>query len=149
MVSFACAQDECLNGRSIEYPGAHSRSAVSAYAEIHKKADALAHFCMGTVYQKRDMLKEALQEYGKALALDPGSASILLRVGMIQMSQKAFAQAQKTLQQAVTLDPDLYLGHVLLATVYYAQEKIESAIEEYKRAIHSDPDKLSPYLSLG
>jgi putative PEP-CTERM system TPR-repeat lipoprotein len=141
--------DEFLNGQTIEFPKSNSSNKISAYAEIDGKADVFAHYCAGAIYQKSDRTEEALVEFNSALAIEPDSSFVLLRVGMIQLSQKKFSEARKSLTKAVEVDPSLHHAYTLLASVYYTEGDVEAAIGQYEMAIKADPEKVSPYLALG
>lgn len=86
---------------------------------------------------------EALQEYDKAITLDPTHAVALNDRGVIHHHQGNYADAIKDLTPAINFsNGEYYQAHFNLANAYFAQGQLDKAIREYTTALDIHPDYL-------
>lgn len=77
----------------------------------------------------------ALKAYGRAYALNPSDSSIAVSMAMLQMGEGRFAEAEKTLAQALQIRPDASYLKGFLALACYFQNHIAEAGEYIESAL--------------
>ena len=102
--------------------------------------DASLHINLGNLYAMWGWNSEALVEYNKALALNPGSSLALTNLGTLYNSTGDSSRAVKTFKKAIKANPNAALAYYNLGTIYDARGKYDKAIEHYGRAIDLNPD---------
>lgn len=100
-----------------------------------------SHYLLARYYQERGNHSEAIIEFEKTLAIDPGNVKALNAMGVSYDYLKEFERASGCYQAALKLDPDsagIYynnMGQSLLL-----QGKYMPAIEAFKKAAACDKD---------
>jgi tetratricopeptide (TPR) repeat protein len=104
----------------------------------------------------RGELKEALQHYQIAVALDPRDARVRNNFGLVFFHQGMWDRAMEQYLIALKLSPDYAEAHNNLGLLYQSRELLDNAIQEYELALRlkpSYPDALgnlgSAYAKLG
>jgi tetratricopeptide (TPR) repeat protein len=77
-----------------------------------------AHYYLGRIARLEGKLEVAVAELGRALELDPKYASALAELGQCRLQKREYPQAEKTLQEALAIDPDNYTANFNLLTLY-------------------------------
>ena len=84
-----------------------------------------------------------LLDYQKALEVYPKSSLALMMIGIVYLEDlKEFDQAEKYLDQAVTLSPDYATPYYYLGNTFLAQMNYKAAARAYRTALEIDPDLL-------
>ncbi|MEO8441494.1 MAG: tetratricopeptide repeat protein [Betaproteobacteria bacterium] len=92
---------------------------------------------------------DAVAEYERAIAADPGHAQAHYRAGLAWRDQQEFAAAIASYRRALELKPDYIEAHNNLGVVLQLQDKLEEARACYRRAVELGPDFSQPYINLG
>jgi tetratricopeptide (TPR) repeat protein len=119
-------------------------------ADRGKSIGGLAHEIRGRVYENLRLPKRALEEYGRALSLDPYLVSALVWRAVSRVSAKDFTGALNDCNAAISLDsarPDAYSGrgtiYVYIArsepAVTMAKTDLDKAISDFTQAVQLDP----------
>jgi protein O-GlcNAc transferase len=98
---------------------------------------------LGIVYQQMGRLKESLESYKQAFALDPYSAEIAYNIGVLYSTMADREQAMEYFQKATELDPLSTEIHNTIASHHYAVGDYEKARESFRQALHTNPDDLT------
>ena len=121
--------------------------------DTKENAGDLSHYITGVYYEDLGDLDGAIQEYGKALEVDPQSSLLRLSLASVFIKKNDAEKAISQLKQAVVLEPEAVQPHAILALVYAAQDKTELAAQEYtlalKNASKLEPKNIEIYKSLG
>ncbi len=80
---------------------------------------------LGIALRKKKRFKEAVNEYRKALKIDPADEVLYYNIGRAYFEMKDFDKAVSSLKKALDLDPDFSECHELLAN---AQEKLDKKL---------------------
>jgi len=116
-------------------PAAFAREAVAASPRC-----ALAHFCLGQVYQRAGQDDQALAEYRVSLALGPGEV-VHNDVAVIAMKYGRWGEAERELREELALDPRYGRAWRNLAVVLRHEDRLPEACDAAGRALAlSDPD---------
>ncbi len=90
--------------------------------------------------QQGDM-EQAVSQYRRALTLAPEHIGLLLNFSAVQIRMSQFSQAIDTLEHAKRASPkDFYVAE-FLGIAYYGANKIDQAVDEWKRALAIRPDQ--------
>jgi tetratricopeptide (TPR) repeat protein len=98
------------------------------------------HADVGTVYESIGMFDEAIEEFGKALALRPEFVDIRTKLANTLREQGELKLAIKELRQAKKDRPDYAPARIGLGLAYYSSGQIKDAIAEWKGVVAQDPD---------
>ena len=113
---------------------------------------AKEHFQKGLEYSQVKKFDLAIQEYRKALELDPNLSEAYVSLGMSYIFKKEFDTAILELKKAIQQNlnkPNLKIAHFNLWWAYRQQQKYDRGIEELKKIITIDPNEVDTYINLG
>jgi hypothetical protein len=120
-------------------------SAWSAFAETlwdkrteasPQKATSPAeeHFEKGVAYGRSGNTDEAIQEYQKAIELDPQMSSALFNMGGVYARGKQWQEAASCYERVLDLNPKDAEAHFNLATAYGALQRPLEALDHYDQS---------------
>jgi tetratricopeptide (TPR) repeat protein len=98
------------------------------------------HMEVGDVYRATGAHKLAIEEYDKALKLNPGYVDIRTKLGQSLREDGQITKAVKELKTAIKAKSNYTPAHVQLGLAYYAQNKMNDAKKEWRTALDKDPD---------
>jgi len=102
-------------------------------------------------------IERSIQSFRQALAYDASFSLAYAGLGKAYWArytigkdpdQRLVDRARDTCEQALSLDPKLAAGHVCLGTIYNGIGKYEAAVEEFRRALDSEPNNDEAYREL-
>jgi Flp pilus assembly protein TadD len=108
-----------------------------------------AHNNLGQIYQKQGRYAEAIEEFKKALELNPNFPAALNNLGMCYGKLKQYDQAEETLRSALQLNPHDVLAMNNMAVMYMETGRFEAAREFAQRAVTVEPNYANGHLTLG
>jgi tetratricopeptide (TPR) repeat protein len=91
----------------------------------------------------------ALQEFQKALAINPRDADAIRGMAGAYERMGRIAEAETSYKRAITLKPDYWDGYNSLANFYDRQGRAADAVAQYQRVIELTPDNAAAYSNLG
>jgi tetratricopeptide (TPR) repeat protein len=118
-------------------------------ALLERAGNADAHIKLGTLYQNRNMLDEAIAEFEKAVEIDPGSVVARGSLAVIYESQGKITKAIEEYKEIVKLQPDSAPAHTGLGLLYQQADMIDEAIAEMVTAIQLAPGSAAARINLG
>ena len=128
--------------------------------EEAQQAEAYYHFSRAMAFEGGGQWEAALEEYEKALAIDPTNSMIYSEMAAAYFRRRQVDQAIDYAERAVRADTDNLEAHQLLSTIYsnmlgqatsrgVPPEIIDNAIEEFEHVVRLDPNERDAYLMLG
>ncbi len=130
-----------------------------------KPGNAMAHYHLGTAYDKAGMFLKASQEFAMARANDPGNKELgaaieraLLKQfevkkysseGWSNILEKKYEEAIEKFTKALKINPNAAMNHTGLGNAYAGTGKDHEAIKEYKDALKLKPDLAEAHCLLG
>jgi len=117
----------------LELAEAHYRESLAI------EPQAAIHNDLGFVLERQGLTEEAVEQYRKALELDPEFASAHYNLAAYLSRSGEYAEAERHFRAALDVNPSAaaYTG---LGAVLYHQEKVDDAVASLKAAIEADPD---------
>jgi tetratricopeptide (TPR) repeat protein len=137
--------------------------AVTALAQgqTNARAQAYYHFSRGRLLDDQGQSSQAIDEFKKALELDPNNSNIYSEMAESYLRNNRVREAVDNATKAIQLDRDNIEAHKLLSTIYLQMisranaqqpptpETINSAIHEFEEIVRIDPTERQSFLMLG
>ncbi len=98
------------------------------------------HFYLGNLYMLDGEYKEALREYEEALRLGFSDYAFYNTLSSAYIKNKRYKEAEELLIKSIALNSEQSEVYNDLGNLYFMLGHLEMAIEQYKKAIRSDPD---------
>ncbi|MBK7686825.1 MAG: FkbM family methyltransferase, partial [Rhodocyclaceae bacterium] len=126
-------------------------AAVLAYQAIISVAPnvALAHYKLGTAYQRANRLEEAAESFKLAINLRPGYPEANNNLGIIFSKQGNDADAEVCYRNAVAENTDYFEAHLNLGNMFRLGSRRAEALYWYRRAIVLNPTSAKAKERLG
>jgi serine/threonine protein kinase/tetratricopeptide (TPR) repeat protein len=107
------------------------------------------YVALAQVQELRGNHELAIEEFQRAIDLDPRNAEAV--AGIASSSEEAghFADAEAGYIKASALRPDDWMGYNTLGNFYDARHRSRDAIAQYKKALKLTPDNSGLYTNLG
>lgn len=96
------------------------------------------HVEIGDIYKGLGLHDEAIEEYRKALKLNPSFVDVKTKLGVAYRDKGDTKQAIKELKEAKRLKPGYSVAGINLGITYYSQGKIKEAKREWKDVLKRD-----------
>jgi lipoprotein NlpI len=97
-----------------------------------KEKQAQKHFKKGFEYHNQGLVEKAIEEYQKAIQLNPNYIEVYMNLGAIYVDKKDYEQALQQFKKVVELNYYYGKAHYNLGMVYLYQGEKEKAREELK-----------------
>ena len=110
---------------------------------------AAAHGCLATVNGGTGHYEEAIKEFQRALESELTNDEFRRELARAEEKLGKIQDAEKTLQQAITLRPHYWANYNSLGRFYFNQGRYADAAEMFSQVIKLAPDSLYGYSNLG
>lgn len=91
---------------------------------------------------------EAIECFRQAVELDADDLVARIGLGRALKEKGSYADAEQSLTYAISRAPVIAEGYYFLGAVFHAQNRLDEAINQYKRATELDPRLAEAYLDL-
>ncbi len=108
-----------------------------------------AYITLGEIHNATGKNDLALEEFQRALQLDPRNADALKGVAHTYENAGRPADAEAAYKKAIALRPDYWDGYNSLGNFYDGQGKYDEAVAQFQHAIELTPDNAQVYSNLG
>lgn len=108
------------------------------------------HVALGVALTTAGLPEEAIQEFKKAISLNPQAGEAFLNIGYLYFVQGKFEEAIPFFQKAIKLRPRLAaVAHNNLGAVYLNLKKKDEAFKELQEALRKRPIYARPHYNFG
>jgi tetratricopeptide (TPR) repeat protein len=114
-----------------------------------KKEEALSRVEAGEAALKHAQYKEAIEQFKKALEIDPESAIAYRELGLAYFKSGDKEKASEAFKEALRLNPDSAETHYALGTAFYETGEYIMAAGAFEEAIRLKPDFFDALMVLG
>ncbi len=98
------------------------------------------YITLGNIHQSTGKNELALDEFQRALNLEPNNADALLGLARVYEHIAQAAKAEETFRRGATLRPDYWGGWHELGNFYFRQHRYQDAAREWKHVLDLAPD---------
>ena len=113
-----------------------------------QSADTFADQAIVSARVKRREFDAALAAVDAMAKKDPGSAAVQELRGRVQLSRKDYVAAREAFEQALKIDPALFVAISNLAGIDMIEKKPDQAVKRLEAAIKADPRNQYAHLAL-
>lgn len=110
---------------------------------------AAAHVCMGRIEIGTGEYEKAVQEFERALAIEPTNDDAYRSLADAYESLGQPAKAEETCQRAIDLRPQYWAGYNWLGTFYYRDARYADAASMFSQVVALAPNSFRGYSNLG
>lgn len=107
------------------------------------------YFRQGAISLSAGEYNKAIENFTKALSLNPNSARALNLRGVAHFHLKNYRTAEEQFKQALTLHSSYAEAYTNLGSVYFATRQLEKAREMFEKSLELSPDSIPAHYSLG
>ena len=129
-----------LPGRMLRYDGLAKALEASEVERRFQYADWL---------QTHGFLREATDQYGSILRIDPDSAKAQIDLGSALLATGDLEGAEAALKKAIEIEPKSSRAHLRLGSLYLKRGQRELALEHLQKAEKLSPEDVSIINNLG
>ena len=104
---------------------------------VYPLREAGVHNTLGSLYRNRGQLDKALQEYGKALQIQPDYVPALQNMGIVYSQKGELDRALTYLKKLSEIQPENPDNHYNISCIYARQKKTAEATAWLDRAVKS------------
>jgi tetratricopeptide (TPR) repeat protein len=104
---------------------------------------------LGNALTAQGRFGDAMEQFHKALRIDPNDADATYNLGNALAQQGSFEEAAKQLQHALQINPGNAMAAYDLGNVRAKQERFEEAIEQFRGALEIDPGLARAHYNIG
>jgi serine/threonine protein kinase/tetratricopeptide (TPR) repeat protein len=109
----------------------------------------LTFVALGRIHEHTGNHDLAVEEFQRALDLDPRNAEALAGIAMSYQNAGRIPEAEAAFLKSAALRPDDWSGYNALGNFYGVIGRQKEAIKQFRKAIGLTPDNYAPYLNLG
>ena len=114
---------------------------------------ASAHWGLAQAFEGLQRWPEMIAELRKTIELDGNNLDARVKLGNYYMAPlkrtpEMIAEAERLAKEVLQKDPNHIEGHILMATVLFAQGNRDQSLAELKHAIELNPKRIESILSL-
>jgi tetratricopeptide (TPR) repeat protein len=109
----------------------------------------LAHFLLGELYLYKSRVAEAIAEFQKELAINPGHAPAYYKLADAYLRTQKFEEAERLLQRSIWLDSTSTTPYILMGKVLEKKGEYGLSVLALKRAATMDPNNPMTHHLLG
>jgi len=106
---------------------------------VDKEKKANEHYQRARNYEQQNRLKEALLEYGQAIAFKPQWSEPYFRAALILIKNKDYSKALENLNEVVKLRPNDADAYYQIGKIYLNKNIKEDAARYFKIALKNNP----------
>jgi serine/threonine-protein kinase len=110
---------------------------------------APAHVNLGMTYVASGRYEAAVEEFQRALAIDPLSVDAYRELGRAYEAANRIKDAEATYKRAIELRPNDWLSNSQLGVFYYREGRYAEAEPLFQKVIALTPDNVNGYSNLG
>ncbi len=107
------------------------------------------HNNRGTGYMDQYNFEKAVEEFKKALSIDPDFAIARVNLGIAYYNLREYENALKELKKGLRLKPGQPNALFVLGLVYKATNRIDDAISKFSQVLKLDPEDVATNYNLG
>jgi tetratricopeptide (TPR) repeat protein len=122
---------------------------ISAVTQSKGSLSAYEYYMKGWNAYNEKNYDAALENYEKAVELNPKYVDAFNNIGLIYYAREDYARARDSYLKAVEIDPNYAIGHYNLGLAYYQLKNYAPSMRHYQKSIELRPNYMYAYYGLG
>ncbi len=119
------------------------------YEKVKTVRYAVSSNKLGLLFLKKNLLKEAIEQFNLALEIDPNYYEVYANLGRALMIDNAFAAAVQVLKQGAEKAPNFADIQNYLGVAYLYDRNYEEAVKHLQQAINLNANYIGAHFHLG
>lgn len=111
-----------------------------SFFKANKKFLPVFHHNLGVMLASKGLIKEAAEEYKKAIAIKPDLAESYNDLGCLYISQNRLEEAKEIFTKVLTIVPKFYKAYYNLGIIYAQSGDNQKAITAFSQALAINPE---------
>jgi tetratricopeptide (TPR) repeat protein len=99
-----------------------------------------SHYGLANVYWYKGLFNLALEEYNKALELDPYDGKTIHAIAVTYLRLRNYEKTIEYLKNYLSISPGNVTALLLIAEAYFEMGKLDEALAKYKETLEIDPN---------
>src|SRR5215470_15206006 len=113
---------------------------------------AAGHWGLARAFEGLERFPEMIDELRKTITLDKDNLDARIKLGNYYLAGSRsradiIAEAERLAKEVIEKDPKSIEGHILMGSVFFAQQQKDKAFEELNKALQIDPNRVESFLS--
>ena len=138
-----------LNGLLLYRQGNYEEAKVALETSLISQQHLLSYFFLGLSYYGLEQYELALNQFQKALDLNPGFERSRVLVAMTLLKQKRLDDAIIEIQKVLRVNPNNAYAHNILGSAYLADGQYDKGMAELEAATELDPTLADAHMKRG
>lgn len=138
-----------LEGMLLYRQGEHEQARIALENSLQKEQHLLSYFFLGLSYYGLEQFELALNQFQKALDLQPEFERARVLVGMTLLKQKRLDDAIQEIQKVLRANPDNAYARNILGSAYLANGDYDKGMAELEQATELDPSLVDAHMKRG
>ncbi|MCK5912641.1 MAG: PEP-CTERM system TPR-repeat protein PrsT, partial [Desulfuromusa sp.] len=138
-----------LNGMLLYRQGKYKEAKIALESSLQKQQHLLSYFFLGLSYYGLEQYELALNQFQKALDINPGFERARVLVSMTLLKQKRLDDAIIEIQKVLRANPNNGYAHNILGSAYLADGQYDKGMAELEAATELDPTLADAHLKRG
>lgn len=138
-----------LKGLLLYHQGEFNQAVQTFKTSVQQQPHLLAYFFMGLSHFSLNQLELALNNFQKALDLNPDFERARILVAMTLLKQQRVDDAITEISKVLRSNPDSGYAHNILGSAYLAKGKFDEGMAELELATEIDPGLADAHLKRG
>src|SRR6185369_3698643 len=114
---------------------------------------AAGHWGLARAFEGLERFPEMIDELRKTITLDKDNLEARIKLGNYYLAGSRsradiIAEAERLAKEVIEKDPKSIEGHILMGSVFFAQQQKDKAFNELNEALKIDPNRVESYLSM-
>ncbi|MCM8830993.1 MAG: tetratricopeptide repeat protein [Candidatus Omnitrophica bacterium] len=123
--------------------------ADKTFIEKDKFNEIQSYINNGIIYFNNKEYQKAIDEFKKALEINPNYYEAYLNLGYVETALKHYNKAIDYFKEVIKLSPSLVKAYVEIANIYFELTQKDEAMFYYKKALEFQPDNIEALVGLG
>ncbi|MCK5912588.1 MAG: tetratricopeptide repeat protein, partial [Desulfuromusa sp.] len=138
-----------LNGLLLYRQGKYKEAKIALERSLQTQQHLLSYFFLGLSYYGLEQYELALNQFQKALDINPGFERARVLVAMTLLKQKRLDDAILAIQKVLRTNPNNAYAHNILGSAYLADGQYDKGMAELEAATELDPTLADAHMKRG
>jgi tetratricopeptide (TPR) repeat protein len=132
--------DNKAKSKAADSERARPATADGAAEPATPRISAMTHLAAGQMLEKQGDLKGAIEQYERAISVNPRFTTAYNRLAIVYQKLGKFADAEQMFQQGIRADPGAAMLRNNLGYIYLATNRLPEAETQCREALRISPD---------